>query len=86
MKDEIIAKVETKITEVEGNLKKLNESIAVLSSAIKNQIASKKNMEAEALFLAGVIQAYKSITAEKQVPPYQEVDQIEVLEESNKNV
>lgn len=86
MKDEIIEKIETKISELEGNLKKVNESLAVLSANIKSQILNKKNMESESVFLSGAIQAYKSITSEYKSTSYKELEKLDILEEDDKNV
>lgn len=64
MSKEMIGKIETKISELEGKVKQNNDAIGTLLMSIDNQNSEKIRIQNESTFLSGAIQAFKTMISE----------------------
>lgn len=81
MSKEIIAKIETKISELESKVKLNNDAVGNLLMSIDNQAAEKTRIQTESTFLSGAIQAFKTMIAELQVVDPENPFTVEAIEE-----
>jgi hypothetical protein len=81
MSKELIGKIETKISELEGKVKQNNDSIGALIASIENQSTEKTRIQTETTFISGAIQMAKAMISELQQSEPENSFQIENVEE-----
>jgi hypothetical protein len=76
MSKEMIDKLETKISELEGKLKQNNDVIGNLILNIEFQSNEKSRIQDESKVLTGAIQAFKSVISELKNSDITEIEEI----------
>lgn len=77
MNMEIINKIETQISELEGRLKRNNDLIGNLVMSIKNLSKEKAKSHDESNAISGAIQAFKGVLAEVKESDKEAVSYVE---------
>lgn len=81
MSKDIISKIETKISELEGKVKQNSDAVGNIVMSIENLNTEKTRVQNESIFLSGSIQAFKVIISELQTLDTENNFQIESIEE-----
>ncbi len=81
MSKDIISKIETKISELEGKVKQNSDAVGNIVMSIENLNTEKTRVQNESIFLSGSIQAFKVIISELQTSDTENNFQIESIEE-----